>query len=112
MQDRSPPFEKTLLEAHEDHATSDACRREPLVRHYLSEWVSVMSSGPPGGGSRSFSAAAGSKQKFAPEYLAKQLPLFQERVPRMILVTERERERECERGRERGCVGLSLGKEA
>ena len=49
------------------------------------------------------SFSAGTRQKFTPEYLAKQLPLFQERIPRATLVRrvgngelERERERERE----------------
>ena len=41
------------------------------------------------GGTHSFSA--GTRQKFMPEYLAKQLPMFQERIPRPSQVRMRER---------------------
>ena len=39
----------------------------------------------------------GVRQRLTPEYLAKQLPLFQERVPRVtqVCVCERERESVC-----------------
>ena len=45
------------------------------------------------GGTHSFSA--GTRQKFTPEYLAKQLPMFQERIPRASQVRWRESERVC-----------------
>ena len=41
--------------------------------------------------SSSFGSALGQRQKFPPEYLAKQLPVFQERVPKVAQVGERGR---------------------